>query len=145
MFMLLKLLLQTLVLPPAAGDGLLERVVYGAYLAHRTGLPMLISGFSRDTFESAQLSAPMLQAAGVRRIVLVTSAVHEWRAVHEFQSAGLTVVPAPEGFWSWPGFGLRRCWPNPATLKASTDALHEILGDLARRALLVLGVRRHTP
>lgn len=155
---------------PAAGDGLLERVAYGAYLAHHAGLPLLISGFpnevqamraslsrdfgveprwienhSRDTFESAQLSVPMLQAGGVRRIVLVTSAVHEWRAVHEFQSAGLTVVPAPEGFWSWPGFGLRRYWPNPAALKASTDALHEILADLARRAMLVLGVRRHNP
>jgi uncharacterized SAM-binding protein YcdF (DUF218 family) len=152
---------------PAAGDGLLGRVAYGVYVAHRTGLPLLISGFpyevqamraslsrdfgveprwieshSRDTFENARLSAPILQAAGVRRIILVTSAVHEWRAAHEFESAGLGVVPAPEAFWSWPGFGPRRYWPSPTALKASADALHEILGDLARRAMAVLGLRR---
>ena len=155
---------------PAAGDGLLGRVAYGAYVAHHTGLPVLISGFpyevqamraslsrdfaveprwleerSRDTFESAQRSAPMLRAVGVRRIILVTSAVHEWRAVHEFQSAGLSVVPAPEGFWSWPGSGPGRYWPSPRALKDSTDALHEILGDLARRAMAVLDVRRQSP
>jgi uncharacterized SAM-binding protein YcdF (DUF218 family) len=154
---------------PAAGDGLLGRVVYGAYVAHHTGLPLLISGFphevqamraslsrdlgleprwledrSRDTFESAQRSALMLQAVGVHRIILVTSAVHEWRAMHEFQSAGLAVVPAPEGFWSWPVSGPRRYWPSSGALKASTDALHEIVGDLARRAMAALGVRRQS-
>ena len=155
---------------PAAGDGLLGRVAYGAYVAHHTGLPVLISGLprevqamraslsrdfgveprwledrSRDTFESAQRSAPMLQADGIRRIILVTSAVHEWRAVHEFQGAGLAVVPAPEGFWSWSGTGPRRYWPNSSALKASTEALHEIVGDPARWAMAALGVRRQRP
>jgi uncharacterized SAM-binding protein YcdF (DUF218 family) len=154
---------------PAAGDGLLSRVAYGAYLAHRTGLPVLITGLphevramraslsrdfgveprwieseSHDTFESAHLSSRILKPAGVRRIVLVTSAVHEWRAAHEFESAGLGVVPAPEAFWSWPGFGARRYWPSPSALKGSTDALHEIIGDLARRAMAAAGVRRQS-
>ncbi len=29
---------------PAANGGLLERVTYGAFLAHRTGLPVLVTG-----------------------------------------------------------------------------------------------------
>jgi len=155
---------------PAAAEELLGRVTFGAYLAHRTGLPVLVTGYpneveamraslsrdfgveprwienhSRDTFESAQLSAPILRAAGVSRILLVTSAVHEWRAAHEFESAGLAVVPAPEEFWSWPGPGPRRYWPSSAALRASTDALHEILGDPARRVMAALGLRRQTP
>jgi len=81
MFMLLKLLLQTLVLPPARP---LLLLIAGACLARAYG-------------------------RGARRV-------------------GWTRLIS--------GF--------PNEVQASTDALHEILGDLARRAL-VLGVRRHTP
>jgi len=152
---------------PAAYGTLLERITYGAYLARRTGLPVLVSGRplevqamraslsrafgvevrwvedgARDTFENAELSARMLRAAGVGRVVLVTSAVHEWRAAHEFASAGLAVVPAPEGVWRWHGRGPRRYLPNSAALEASSAALHELLGDLGRRMLAALGLRR---
>jgi uncharacterized SAM-binding protein YcdF (DUF218 family) len=155
---------------PAAEGGLLERVAYGAYVAQHTRLPVLVSGepieaaamraslarnfqvetlwvenHSRDTFENAQLSTRILKAAGVQRIVLVTSAVHEWRAAHEFESAGLSVVPAPEGFWLWHGRGPRRYLPYMAALEASNNALHELLGDLVRRALAALGLRRQAP
>ena len=33
---------------PAPGSKLLERVVYGAFLVHRTGLPVLVSGTARE-------------------------------------------------------------------------------------------------
>ena len=33
---------------PAAGPGLLERLSYGAYVARRTGLPVLVSGTAYD-------------------------------------------------------------------------------------------------
>ena len=59
--------------------------------------PRWVEDRSRDTFQNAQFSARMLKAAGVSRIILVTDAAHEWRAVHEFTSAGLAVVPAPDG------------------------------------------------
>src|SRR6266699_1168516 len=105
---------------PAPGPLLLERVAYGAFVAHRTALPVLVSGTaqetlamrtslardfgvevrwvegrSRDTFENAQFSAPLLKAAGVSRIILVTDGAHAWRAAHEFAATGLAVVPAP--------------------------------------------------
>ncbi|HXN79517.1 MAG TPA: ElyC/SanA/YdcF family protein, partial [Steroidobacteraceae bacterium] len=77
---------------PAPGSALLERLAYGAFLAHRTGLPVLVSGAapealamrislardfrievrwvedqSRDTFQNAQFSSRLLRAAGVSR------------------------------------------------------------------------------
>ena len=155
---------------PAAGGELLERVEYAAFIARRTALPILVTGQpretlamraalvrdfgieprwvedrSRDTFQNAQFSAPMLRAAGVRRVLLVTSAVHEARAVQEFSSAGFSVVPAPEGMLPAPGGGLRRYLPNGGALARSAAALHELLGELARRLFAALGVRRQSP
>jgi uncharacterized SAM-binding protein YcdF (DUF218 family) len=152
----------------AAADGdLLERLAYGAYLAHRTGLPVLVSGTatetqamqaslrrdfgvvprwienrSRDTFQNAQYSAPLLRAQGVTRILLVTDALHEHRAAAEFAAAGLAVRAAPTGLWvavpAHPG----RYLPHIDALRRSTLALYELLGDAARRAFAALGVRR---
>jgi uncharacterized SAM-binding protein YcdF (DUF218 family) len=152
---------------PAVGGGLLERVSYGAFLAQQTGLPVLVSGEegearamraslarnfridprwvenrSRDTFQNAAFSARLLRAAGVSRIILVTDATHEWRAMHEFMSTGLDVIPAPEGAWRWHSRGVNRYVPNMDALADSTEALYEMIGDLVRRALAGLGLRR---
>jgi uncharacterized SAM-binding protein YcdF (DUF218 family) len=154
----------------AVSDGLLERVSYGAYLAQRTGLPVLVTGLprealgmratlarnfhvearwletrSRDTFENAQFSAAMLKADGLQRIILVTDARHEWRAAHEFASAGLEVVPAPEGLSFWEGNKVGDYIPNASALQRSTAALYELLGDAVRRALAATHLRRHGP
>jgi uncharacterized SAM-binding protein YcdF (DUF218 family) len=153
---------------PAAGGDLLERLAYGAYLARLTALPVLVTGgfaesesmhtvlardfgvatrwiesHSRDTFENALFSAPILRAAGVRRIILVTSAAHEYRAAHEFEAAGLEVVPAPVGVWEPQDPNATRYLPSVAGLRASTEALYELIGDLARRVFELLRVRRH--
>jgi uncharacterized SAM-binding protein YcdF (DUF218 family) len=155
---------------PAVESGLLERVSYGGFLAQRTGLPVLVSGSeiearamraslardfhvetrwvedrSRDTFENAAFSARILRPAGVRRIILVTDAMHEWRAAHEFMSAGLEVVPGPEGAWQWHGSGVNRYIPNMGALAKSTEALYELIGDVVRRALISLDLRRQSP
>jgi uncharacterized SAM-binding protein YcdF (DUF218 family) len=152
---------------PAPGAGLLERLAYGAFLAHHTGLPVLVSGTaaealamrislardfrievrwvedqSRDTFQNAQFSSRLLKAAGVSRILLVTDSAHEWRAAHEFASAGLTVVPAPVGVWAPRDSGLARYLPGVSALTRSTAALYELLGDLVRRGLAGLNLRR---
>jgi len=150
----------------APGSVLLERVTYAAFLAHHTALPVLVSGtaeealamraslargfgiqvrwvedHSRDTFQNAQFSARLLKAAGVSRILLVTSSAHEWRASHEFASVGLTVLPAPSGVWAPRETGLLRYLPAPAALGRSSTALYELLGDLVRRGLAALGLR----
>ncbi len=154
----------------AAGAELLERVTYGAFVARRTHLPVLVSGQanealamrtslardfdvptrwvedrSRDTFQNAQFSARILKDAGVSRIILVTSAAHEWRATQEFVSAGFDVVPAPEGVASSRhAHGVRRYLPNAASLEVSSAALYELAGDLARRMFAALHLRQQT-
>jgi len=153
---------------PAANGGLLERVAYGAYVAHRTGLPVLITGTaleaqamqatlardfavqvrwvedrSRDTFENAQLSANILRPQGITRVVLVTDAAHEWRASAEFESAGLRVVPAPVRVWAPTPHGVLSFVPNSIALLESTQAVYELLGDVARRVMAALHLRRH--
>jgi uncharacterized SAM-binding protein YcdF (DUF218 family) len=155
---------------PAAGGVLLERLAYGAYVARHTALPVLVSGnrgealsmqaslardfhtdtrwvenHSRDTFENAAYSALILKAAGVRGVILVTDADHEWRAAHEFASAGLAVVPAPSGLWADSGGGYMNYVPNSVALDRSSRALYELIGDLARRTMAALGVRRQAP
>ncbi len=153
---------------PAAGRDLLERLTYGAYLARRTSLPVLVTGTaleaeamrvtlardfgvqvrwvesrSRDTFENAQFAVPILRAAAVNRILLVTSAVHEWRAAAEFTAAGIEVQPAPVRVWSQPRYTVSSFLPSAGALAESTEALYELIGDLVRRTLLALQLRRH--
>jgi uncharacterized SAM-binding protein YcdF (DUF218 family) len=113
------------------GDSLsvltLERVRYGAYLAQKTGLPLLVSGAgarsgpaeaelmkavleqefrvpvrwvektSRDTHENATYSAPILLASNVKAILLVSHGFDSRRARREFESAGLEAIGAPVG------------------------------------------------
>lgn len=150
----------------AAGFLLLERLSYGAYVAKRTNLPVLVSGapdetpvmqtslardfglrirwlehHSRDTFENARFSAPILRGAGIRRIILVTSSTHEWRAMQEFRDAGFEVVPAPAGSWAPRQNDALRWVPAPAALERSNLALYELLGERARRVQAALGIR----
>ena len=152
---------------PAAGGDLLERLTYGAYLARRTGLPVLVTGtareseamraslgrdfgieprwvegHSRDTFENAAFSAPLLRAAGVTRILLVTNAVHAHRAAAEFSATGLTVVAAPTGLWTPVAASPARYLPQAEALRRSTQALYELLGDVARQLFAALHLRR---
>ena len=154
---------------PAVGGSLLERIAYGAFLAHRTSLPVLVSGTnteaqamramlardfgiqvrwvenqSRDTFENAQLSARILRAQDITRVLLVTDAAHEWRARAEFESAGLGVVTAPVRVWAPRPLKVTSFLPNPNALLESAEALYELLGDLARRTLAALHLRRQS-
>jgi uncharacterized SAM-binding protein YcdF (DUF218 family) len=152
---------------PAAEPLLLERLSYGAYLEHKTGLPVLVTGFiiearamhdtlernfgiearwvdasSYDTFENARNSARLLKADGVHRIVLVTRATHMWRAVQEFTDAGIEVVPAPSGILSHRDFGVLRLLPNSEALLRSYMAIYEMLGEPVRVFLSATHLRR---
>jgi uncharacterized SAM-binding protein YcdF (DUF218 family) len=115
--------------PEYGGDTLgrltLERVRYGALLARRTKLPVLVTGgavhggtaeavlmknaleeeygvevawtepLSRNTETNAQHSAALLLPAGIRRVLLVGHGFDMRRATAEFASAGLQAIPAP--------------------------------------------------
>ena len=154
---------------PAAELGLLERVSYGAFVARRTSLPVLVSGTarettamsaslardfgvstrwvenqSRDTYENARFSSRLLRAQGINRIVLVTNSTHIWRATYEFSSAGMEVVPAPVGLWAPRETGVLRFVPSPAGLLRSYAALYELIGEPVREALAALHLRQQS-
>ena len=153
---------------PAAEPLLLERLAYGAYIAGKTGLPILVTGFhteagamhdtllrnfgigarwvddeSYDTFENARNSVRLLKAGGVNRIVLVTHAAHMWRSVHEFTAAGVEVVPAPVGVRAPRDLGILRYVPNPDALQRAHAAIYELLGEPVRAFFAATHLRRH--
>jgi uncharacterized SAM-binding protein YcdF (DUF218 family) len=138
----------------------LERARYGAKLARECGLPVALSGGtvfggrpeaevigdlleremgtavkwretqSRNTHENATESARLLLPQGVRRVLLVTHAVHMRRARREFEAAGFEVTPAPTVI---PAPGVATVWdviPTTAAYRGTTLALHEMLGNL---------------
>jgi len=149
---------------PAPNATTLLRLVYGARVAHETGLPVLVSGSrleaqamsdilsrdlsvdavslkknSRDTHENAQMSAALLARDGVRRVVLVTSSAHMARSVVEFEAAGMTVVPAPAEMWTRRERGILVWEPNANALERSQRALYEMLGELVQALRIDFG------
>ncbi|BAO30936.1 YdcF family protein [Sulfuritalea hydrogenivorans] len=143
------------------GSATLERLRYGARLARQSRLPLLVTGgaptggrpegelmrdtleqdfgvkvrwvetASRDTTENASLSAPLLKAAGISRIALVSNGWHLPRAIPLFAKQGLEVTPAPMAFIS--GESSLPTALLPGGLGASREALHEYLGQLYNR------------
>ncbi len=136
----------------------LPRLRYAAWLARRTGHPVLVSGGTVDdhppearvmrtvlegeygvpvrwvedrstnTWENARFSAEMLRAAGVSRIYLVSQAWHLKRAVPEFERAGLGVVPVGTAYPLSGETRLMDFVPNAKALQDSYVATHEAIG-----------------
>jgi uncharacterized SAM-binding protein YcdF (DUF218 family) len=105
-------------------------------LLEEWGIPeqaVLLEDQSENTQENAAFSYRLLQARGIRRILLVTSAVHMPRAMAAFRKAGFEATPAPADFrtgWGSPFLG----WlPNSNALQRSESALREWLGLLVYR------------
>lgn len=144
----------------------LERVRYAAWLHRRTALPIYVTGGwgehriapamaqvvteefgvpvagvegeSHTTWENATHTAPLLAAAGIRRVLLVTQAWHMPRSVAAFRQVGLEVVPAPTAFVYRPGenadAGSIADWlPQAGAFAASSYAVHEMLGQILYR------------
>jgi len=153
---------------PAADPELLERLSYGAYVARKTELPVLVTGNhteavamqgtlmrnfgiaprwvedqSYDTFENAANAVRMLAADGVRRVILVTHTSHMWRAVHEFTDAGIEVVPAPAGMRAPREYGIMSFEPSTSALTRACNAINELLGEPVRAFLAASHLRRH--
>jgi len=139
----------------------LERIRYGARLARESRLPLLVTGgapfggrpeaesmrealeadfgvkvrwveaASRDTAENAGLSAPLLKAAGITRIALVSHAWHLPRAIPLFEQQGLEVAPAPTAYSTGSPSWVEDLLPG--NLRRSRWALNEYLGRFYNR------------
>lgn len=83
---------------------------------------------SHNTAQNAALSAPLLHAEGVKRILLVTHAWHMPRAKRAFERMGFVVIPAPMAFRSWPVTRWVSFMPSPRAMQETRWALHEALG-----------------
>lgn len=83
---------------------------------------------SRDTGENAIYSAVLLRKAGIKRILLVTDAMHMHRARGVFEREGLEVVDAPTMFVYNPDYGLDAWLPSAEGMRRSWYATYELLG-----------------
>jgi uncharacterized SAM-binding protein YcdF (DUF218 family) len=139
------------------------RIVEGIRIARSHGIPLLVSGagppgyaapavgYARlaralginesslivsatGTNTRAEASA-IMQIAGARHFVLVTSASHMPRAMAIFAKAGVVPLPAPTAQRvAWRSFLHWRYWlPSALALRKSELALHEYFGLLQER------------
>ncbi|MDQ1830687.1 YdcF family protein [Massilia scottii] len=83
---------------------------------------------SADTTQNAAYSAAILKAAGVRRVLLVTHAMHMPRAERAFVAAGLDVVPAPTMFYARSTLSPLMFVPGWSGMFRSYYATHEWIG-----------------
>jgi uncharacterized SAM-binding protein YcdF (DUF218 family) len=89
---------------------------------------------SRNTYENAFYTRELLEKRGIKRIILVSSAMHMPRSVAVFKTQGFEVVPAPADVWVVPRpFHLARLLPNFNALEGSTIAIKEYLSTVVYR------------
>lgn len=119
---------------PGPTEAAIARVVAGRDF----GLPLRwVEDRSHDTAENGAYSVALLHAAGVERIVLVTHAAHERRALAAFERAAarqqvaMAWIPAPVAVRASRELELRDLLPSPEGMALTYYALHEWVGRLA--------------
>lgn len=111
------------------GAGVSEAAVMAGVLREDFSVPVRwLEQASNNTAENAQLSARILRAAGVQRIVLVTDAMHMQRAKWVYTRAGLEVIAAPTIFLTHTRSSALDFLPSSQWLAQTSYALHEWLG-----------------
>ena len=84
---------------------------------------------SRTTWENAQMSAEILLPEGIKRVVVVTQALHMQRSRWSFEQNGLDVVPAPVGFLGTDNARPLGCWlPESKAIWQNGQLLNEAVG-----------------
>jgi uncharacterized SAM-binding protein YcdF (DUF218 family) len=96
---------------------------------------LILESESRNTYENATLSKPLLDAVGAKRVVLVTSAWHMRRSAAIFRKAGYDFVPYAADSVIEPSTFPRSLVPEAEALELSTRLLTEFVGLTAYRIL----------
>ena len=111
----------------SGGDG--EAAAIKNYLEKNLQTPVKwTEGNSLNTEQNARFSADILTKAHVRKIILVTHAMHMRRAQAMFADQGFEVFPAPTDFSGRPEFRWRDLLPSSEGRKLAKSALHEVFG-----------------
>ncbi len=145
----------------------MDRIRYGAYLARKSQLPVLVTGgqvyggtpeaevlrdvlaadfaipvkwvepASRNTHENALFSARMLRDAGITRVVVVTHAVDARRFREEFERTGLHVSVASTFI---PGSGRADHWVQHLPSAVALQGSAMAIYELAAYFALLIGL-----
>lgn len=116
------------------GGELAEGALMNGVLTGEFGMPVRWIDVKADTTrENALYAARDLKPAGVRRVALVTTAMHMPRARRAFERAGFIVVPAATDYMGQRPFAAYQLVPGPIALRQSHLALREWVSDLYYR------------
>ncbi len=113
------------------GNRQAEAAIMSAILEDEFAVPVTWQeAESRNTAENAQYTLALLAEQGIRRIYLVTHAVHMVRAVEQFSRSNIEIIPAPMGFRAHETGELELFdWlPSLSGLSLFNSALHEYMG-----------------
>ena len=120
------------------GDQGKKEAPFAYALLKLLGVPdasLILESESRNTYENATLSKPLLEAAGAKRVVLVTSAWHMRRSAAVFRKAGYDFVSYAVDTLIEPFTFPRSLVPDADALNRSTLLLTEFVGVAAYGAL----------
>lgn len=101
---------------------------------------ILVDDISRNTYENALESLKICKAYSFKKVYLITSAFHMYRAFHVFQHVlkhsysdySLTILPYPVDYNSFRTIaGIEDFFPSIGALGKSTTAIKEFIGILA--------------
>lgn len=108
---------------------------YAAQLIQEWGVPasaIIIEARSRNTYENALFTKKLLAERNLKRVLLVTSALHMPRALATFKSIGIDAVPSPTDYdkAEYQRPRILHWIPDVGALDATTRLIHEHLGFL---------------
>lgn len=89
---------------------------------------IILEPFAQNTRQNAAFSAKIVREIGADKVVVVTSALHMFRAISEFERAGLQVIGAPVDHRYEPPEGIAPYVPSVSSMMRTHQAMHEILG-----------------
>src|SRR5262249_14280878 len=90
---------------------------------------LIVEDTSRTTFENAVACRHLLEARGLKKVLLVTDALHMPRAAACFRKQGVDLVPgACRYLTANPEFSVFGFLPSPGAARNCQQAMHEWLG-----------------
>ena len=89
---------------------------------------IIIDPTSRNTHENAVNTAALVREQGYEKILLITSALHMWRAEAAFNKQGVFPVVYPVDFQTSDTISVFSFLPSAGALSGITGMIHELVG-----------------